>query len=245
MTTTQASLSKRGKRYQAAAKEREHQRQYSPEEAVELVKKMATAKFDEAVELHIRTAADPKRSDHAIRGVVVLPHGIGKSRRVLVFAQSEVATAAREAGADYVADDEIIRRIEQEGWVDFDVAVATPDMMGRIGRLGRVLGRRGLMPNPKAGTVVQPQDLPRVVAEAKKGRVEFRMDRTALIHVAIGKASFPAQSLADNLAAILDAISKARPEGVKGQFVRSIYLTSSMGPSVSLDVNKALALRPA
>jgi large subunit ribosomal protein L1 len=212
---------------------------------VELVKKMATAKFDEAVEVHIRTAADPKRSDHAIRGVVVLPHGIGKPRKVLVFAQSEAANAAREAGADYVADDEIIRRIEQEGWVDFDVAVATPDMMGRIGRLGRVLGRRGLMPNPKAGTVVQPQDLPRVVAEAKKGRVEFRMDRTALIHVAIGKASFPAQSLADNLAAILDAISKARPEGVKGQFVRSIYLTSTMGPSISLDVNKALALQPA
>lgn len=241
--TTAPALRGRSKRYQGVVQQVTHAKAYSPEEAIKLVKGMASAKFDETVEAHIRTAVDTKRTEQTIRGVVVLPHGIGKPRRVVAFVQGEAVAAARQAGADYIADDELVRRIEQEGWADFDLAVATPDMMGRIGRLGRYLGRRGLMPNPRTGTVVPPQDIPRVIQEAKKGRLEFRVDRTAIIHAPIGKVSFSAEQLQDNLAALLDAITKIRIEGLKGQLFRSIYLSSTMGPSAKVDLSKALTMK--
>ncbi|CAI8016547.1 50S ribosomal protein L1 [Geodia barretti] len=180
---------KRGKQYTEAAKAVEKDRLYSPGEAVDIAKQTAKAKFDETVELHLRTNSDPRHADQLVRGVALLPHGLGREIRVLVFAAGEAAAAARRAGADYVGDDDLVQRIE-EGWLEFDVAMATPDVMGRISRLGRVLGRRGLMPNPRAGTVVQPQDFARAIEEAKMGRVEFRLDRTAIIHVPVGKVSF-------------------------------------------------------
>jgi large subunit ribosomal protein L1 len=233
---------KHGRRYQQAVQTVDAQRAYMPEEAIERAKQLASAKFDETVELHLRTASDPRHSDQLVRGVVTLPHGLGKPIRVLVFAMGEAATTAREAGADYVGDDDLVKRIE-DGWIDFDVALATPDMMGRVGRLGRFLGRRGLMPNPRTGTVVQPQDIAEAVEEAKKGRLEYRMDRTALIHVPIGKASFEVRQLLENLAAVMAAVVRAQPTSVKGQFIRSAYLTTTMGPSVRLDVSAATSLR--
>lgn len=235
-------MAKQSKRYQAVAQLVDDQRPHLPEEAVELVKRLASAKFNETVELHLRTTSDPRHSDQLVRGVVTLPHGLGRPISVLVFAVGEAASTAREAGADHVGDDDLVKRIE-DGWLEFDVALATPDMMGRIGRLGRFLGRRGLMPNPRTGTVVQPQDISRAVEEAKKGRVEYRMDRTALIHVSIGKASFDGRQLLENLAAVVEAIVKAQPRTVKGQFIRSAYLTTTMGPSVRLDLPSTLALR--
>jgi len=235
-------MAKQSKRYQTVAQLVDGQRAYPPEEAVELVKRLASANFDETVELHLRTASDPRHSDQLVRGVVTLPHGLGRPISVLVFAMGEAASMAREAGADHVGDDDLVKRIE-DGWLEFDVALATPDMMGRIGRLGRILGRRGLMPNPRTGTVVQRQDIPRAVEEARKGRVEYRMDRTALIHVSIGKASFENPQLLENLAAVVEAIVRAQPSSVKGQFIRSAYLTTTMGPSVRLDLPSTLALR--
>lgn len=233
-------MTSRGKRYQEAAKIVTKETAYAPLEAIRLVKETARAKFDETVELHVRTNADPRHADQLVRGVAVLPHGIGKSIRVLAFVTGEGARISREAGADYVGDDDLIKRIE-DGWLEFDVSVATPDMMGRIGRLGRVLGRRGLMPNPRTGTVVQAEDLPRVIKESKLGRVEYRMDRTAIMHMPIGKASFDEAKLLENLATLVDTIVRARPSGVKGQFIQSLHLASSMGPSVKLDVASALA----
>ena len=185
---------------------------------------------------------DPRHADQLVRGVTILPHGTGKKIRVLVFGQGESVTIAEEAGADFVGNDDIIKQIEG-GWTDFDVSIATPDMMGKIGRLGRILGRRGLMPNPRTGTVVQPEDIPRAVSEAKKGRVEYRLDRTSLIHVAIGKASFDEQQLLDNLSLLMDNIVRARPSGVKGQFIRSAFLTTTMGPSIRMDVASTSALK--
>jgi large subunit ribosomal protein L1 len=203
------------------------------------VKETHYVKFDSTVEIHMRLGVDPRHADQQVRDVVVLPHGLGKSVRVLVFAQGEGATLAREAGADYVADDdEMVAKI-QAGWTEFDVTIATPDSMGKVGRLGRVLGPRGLMPNPKAGTVVPAEDLPRVIREAKAGRVEFRVDKTANLHIPIGKASFEAKQLYDNLAALMEAIKKARPASVKGVFIRHITLTSTMGPGIKLDPNQA------
>ena len=228
-------MAKRGKRYRAVEDMVEKGRAYPVQEAVSLAKKSATAKFDETVELHLRTGSDPRHADQQIRGVTVLPHGTGKPVRVLVFADGEAAAIARDAGADFIGDDEVIKRI-QDGWVDFDVSIATPDMMPKVGRLGRVLGRRGLMPNPRTGTVVQAEDVPRAIQDAKKGRVEFRMDRTALIHVPIGRASFDEDQLMDNLTAVYDNISRARPDAVKGQFIKAAYLTTSMGPSIQFDV---------
>jgi large subunit ribosomal protein L1 len=242
--TAQALKQRHGKRYARIAPLVDRSRRYPPEEAVALVKKTATARFDETIEVHIRTTADPRRAEQMVRGVVVLPHGTGKPRRILVFAQGDAASIARQAGADIIGDDEVIRRIEGEGWTDFDVAIATPDMMGRIGRLGKVLGRKGLMPNPRAGTVVPPQDLPRVIAEAKKGRLEFRLDRLGIIHCPIGKASFPEKHLLENLATLIDAVKRAKPEDMKGVFIRSITLASTMGPGIKLDVPATLALRP-
>lgn len=223
------------KRYAAAKELLEPGKLYRPEEAVRLVKQTATAGFDETVELHLRTGADPQRADQVVRGVAVLPHGIGKPVRVTVFSEGEGATIAEQSGADFVGSDDLVKRVE-EGWVDFDVAIATPDMMSRIGRLGRYLGRRGLMPNPRTGTVVQPDDLPRVISESKKGRVEYRLDRTGLMHLVIGKASFDERHLLENLSSIMDNITHSRPSGVKGQFIIAAYLASTMGPSITLDV---------
>ncbi len=235
-------MAKHGKRHNTATAAIDKDFEYQPEEALALAKNNATAKFDETVELHLRTGADPRHADQMIRGVALLPHGIGKTVRVTVFTQGEAVSIAEEAGADFVGSDEIIQRVEG-GWVDFDVSIATPDMMGRIGRLGRVLGRRGLMPNPRTGTVVQADELPRTIREAKLGRVEFRVDRTSLIHVPIGKASFELDQLMDNLSALMDNITRSRPSGVKGQYIRTAYLTTTMGPSVKMDVASTSALR--
>lgn len=232
---------KHGKQYQDAAKAVDGDRSYSPSEALTLAKETAKAKFDETVELHMRTNSDPRHADQLVRGVVLLPHGLGKEVRVLVFATGEAATAARQAGADYVGDDDLIKKIE-EGWVDFDVAIATPDLMGKVGSLGRVLGRRGLMPNPRAGTVVQPQDFARAIQEAKQGRIEFRLDRTAIIHVPLGKVSFDTEKLLENMNSLLDTVIRARPSAVKGQFIRTAYLTTTMGPSIKLDVARMLTM---
>ena len=235
-------MPKQGKRYATAAALVEEDKGYEPLEAVALAKQTATAKFDETVELHLRTGADPRHADQMVRGVANLPHGVGKRVRVVVFTQGEAATAAEQAGAEYVGSDDIIKRIE-DGWTDFEVSIATPDMMARVGRLGRILGRKGLMPNPRTGTVVQPEDIPRAVNEAKMGRVEYRVDRTALIHVPIGKASFDENQLLENLTTLIDNIMRAGPGGVKGQFIRSAYLTTTMGPSIGLDVALVTALK--
>ncbi|MCD4674363.1 MAG: 50S ribosomal protein L1 [Anaerolineaceae bacterium] len=228
-------MSKHGKKYLAAREKVVAGHAYSPKEAIDLVKETSITKFDATVEVHLRMGLDPRQADQQVRDVVVLPHGLGKTVRVLVFAQGEGARLAEEAGADYVADtDEWIKKI-QNGWTDFDVAIATPDMMGKAGRLGRVLGPRGLMPNPKAGTVVQAAELPRVIEETKAGRVEFRLDKTANLHVAIGKTSFDAQKLFENFAALMDGIKKARPAAAKGTYVRRITITSTMGPGIKID----------
>jgi large subunit ribosomal protein L1 len=231
-------MAKHGKKYLAAAAKIDENKWYQPDEAVGLAKDTAYTKFDSTVEVHMRLGVDPRHADQQVRDVVVLPHGLGKTVRVLVFAQGEGATLARDGGADYVADDEMIAKI-QGGWTDFDVAIATPDMMGKAGRLGRVLGPRGLMPNPKAGTVVPAEDLPRVITEAKAGRVEFRVDKTANLHVPIGKASFTKQQLYDNLAALMEAVKKARPATVKGIYIKRVTLTTTMGPGIKIDPNQA------
>src|SRR5512136_1685079 len=215
---------------------------YAPLEAVKLVKETAFTKFDSAVEVHLRMGLDPRQADQQVRDVVVLPHGLGKTVRVLVFAQGDGATNARNAGADTVADDDETLSKIQGGWLDFDVAIATPDMMGKVGRLGRVLGPRGLMPNPKAGTVVSPADIGRAVTESKAGRVEFRLDKTANIHVSIGKASFDDQKLFENFSALMEAIKKARPSAAKGNYIRHITMTSTMGPGIKVDANLAQSM---
>jgi len=231
-----------GKNYKAALAKVAPDQQYSPEEAVALAKETAYTKFDASVEVHMRTALDPRQADQQLRDVVVLPHGLGKTVRVLVFAAGEGAAAARAVGADLVADDDDAFKKIEGGMMDFDVAIATPDMMGKVGRLGRVLGPRGLMPNPKAGTVVSPQDLERAIREAKAGRVEFRLDKSANIHVVIGKASFEARNLYENFAALMDAINKARPAGAKGAFIRRIVVNATMGPGIRVDPNAALTM---
>lgn len=214
---------------------------YPPREAIELTKKAAYAKFDETVELHLRMGVDPRSADQQVRGVAILPHGLGKKIRVLVLTQGEPAKTAQEAGADYVGADELAKQIEG-GWLDFDIALATPDIMPKVAKLGRILGRRGLMPNPKSGTVVAPQDLPRAIDEARKGRAEFRLDRTGIIHLPIGKLSFDENKLLENLTAVIEAIVKAKPSGAKGQYLKSISLSSSMSPGFKLDLGAVLAL---
>lgn len=234
-----------GKNYLDAIKRVDIEKIYGPQEALKLVKELHYVKFDETVEVHMRTGLDPRQADQQIRDVVVLPKGLGKAVKVLVFAQGEAATAARAAGADFVAEtDEEISRVAG-GYTDFDVAVGTMDMMGKVGRLGRVLGPRNLMPNPKAGTVVQPGDITKAIVSAKAGRVEFRLDKTANIHVQIGKVSFSVEDLYENLVALMAAIRKARPSGAKGIFIKKIVLTSTMGVGIKIDVNNALALESA
>jgi len=231
---------KHGKKFAEALAKVDRQRLYSPEEAIRLIKEVSFAKFDETVELHVRLGIDPRHSDQQVRTTVILPHGLGKVVRVLVFAEGEGARIAEEAGADIVADDEVIARIANEGWTEFDVALAVPDMMRKIGRLGKVLGRRGLMPNPKAGTLIPPEDIPRAIEEARAGRVEFRNDKTANVHVPIGKVSFSEEQLRDNMAAVMDALRRARPTSAKGAYVRRVVVTSTMGPGIRVDTNAAL-----
>ena len=227
---------KKGKRYSEAAKLVEKTKTYDLEEAVALVKKTASAKFDETIEAHIRTGCDGRHADQQIRGAVVLPHGTGKKVRILVFAKDAKAEEAKAAGADYVGAEELIPKIQNENWFEFDVVVATPDMMGVVGRLGRVLGPKGLMPNPKAGTVTM--DVTKAINEIKAGKIEYRLDKTNIIHVPIGKASFTEEQLADNFQTLIDAINKAKPAAVKGQYLRSVTLTSTMGPGVKLNPMK-------
>ena len=227
---------KHGKKYAEAAKLVDRAVAYEPAEAIALVKKTAVAKFDETVEIHIRTGCDGRHADQQIRGAVVLPHGTGKTVRVLVFAKGDKVNEAEAAGADYVGGDELIPRIQNDGWLDFDVVVATPDMMGVVGRLGKVLGPKGLMPNPKAGTVTM--NVAQAIADIKAGKIEYRLDKTNIIHCPLGKVSFSEEALQDNFNALMEAITKAKPSTLKGQYLRSITLTSTMGPGVKVNTMK-------
>ncbi len=234
-------MAKQGKKHQDALKLVDRDQSYDPHEAVSLAKQAAHTKFDESVELHLRMGVDPRHADQQVRGVALLPNGLGKAVRVLVFTQGEAEKVAQDAGADYVGAEELVKKIE-DGWTEFDVAIATPDLMPKIGKLGKILGRRGLMPNPKSGTVTQPDDLTRVISDARKGRVEFKVDRSAIIHTVLGKASFEDEKLIENLTAIIDAVVKAKPSGAKGQYIRSASLSTSMGPGIRLDLTPTLAL---
>mgnify|MGYP000746742765 CR=1 FL=1 len=227
---------KHGKKYMETAKAVDRAKLYDPDEAIALAKKSAVAKFDETIEAHIRTGCDGRHADQQIRGAVVLPHGTGKKVRILVFAKDAKAEEAKAAGADYVGGDELIPKIQNENWFEFDVVVATPDMMGVVGRLGRVLGPKGLMPNPKAGTVTM--DVTKAIQEIKAGKIEYRLDKTNIIHVPVGKASFTEEQLTDNFQTLIDAINKVRPAAVKGQYLKSVTLTSTMGPGVKLNTAK-------
>lgn len=227
---------KHGKKYTETAKLVDRTMLYDPADAIALVKKTATAKFDETIEVHIRTGCDGRHAEQQIRGAVVLPNGTGKTVKVLVFAKGDKVNEAEAAGADYVGGEELIPRIQNDGWLDFDVVVATPDMMGVVGRLGKVLGPKGLMPNPKAGTVTM--DVAKAVNDIKAGKIEYRLDKTNIVHVPVGKASFGDEALRENFNALMDAIMKARPSAVKGQYLRSITLTSTMGPGVKVSVAK-------
>lgn len=230
-----------GKRYQEAANLIEQNKAYPPQEAIDLTKKTSYAGFDETVELHLRMGLDPRHADQQIRGVALLPHGLGKKIRILVFTQGEAVKIAEEAGADYVGGDELIKKIE-EGWLDFDVAIATPDMMGRIGKLGKILGRRGLMPNPKLGTVIAATEFPRVIKDARKGRAEFKLDRTGNIHLSLGKISFKPDMLMDNLSTAMEAIIRAKPSGAKGQYIKSATIATSMGPGIKLELKSIMGM---
>ena len=227
---------KHGKKYGEAAKLVDRATQYDPAEAIGLVKKTATAKFDETVEVHIRTGCDGRHAEQQIRGAVVLPNGTGKTVKVLVFAKGAKLDAAQAAGADFVGGDELIHKIQNEGWLDFDVVVATPDMMGVVGRLGKVLGPKGLMPNPKAGTVTM--DVTKAINDIKAGKIEYRLDKSNIIHVPVGKASFSEEALAENYNALMDAIMKAKPSALKGQYLKSITLATTMGPGVKVSTAK-------
>jgi len=235
-------MPKRGRKYQEAANLLEQTRLYAPEEALELAKKTSYAKFDATVELHLRTGLDPRHADQQVRGVVLLPKGTGKEVRILVLAEGEADKIARDAGADYVGSDELIDQI-QKGWFEFDVAIATPPMMRKVGRLGRLLGPRGLMPSPKAGTIVADEDLERVIRETRQGRVEYRVDKTANIHVPIGKTSFATEGLLENMSAVMEAIVKARPAATKGAFIRKVTVCNSMGPGIKVDPTAATSMK--
>jgi large subunit ribosomal protein L1 len=231
-----------GKKFKEALSKLEHEKLYQPQEALELLKQIAFAKFDETVEIHLRTGVDPRHADQVIRSSVALPAGTGKTRRVIAFAQGEKVREAEEAGADVAGGEELVQRI-QGGWLEFDVAVATPNMMGLVGRLGRVLGPRGLMPNPRTGTVTD--DIGRVIREVKGGRIDFRVDKTAVIHMPIGRVSFDVDKLLQNLAAAVDAVVRAKPSAAKGQYIRSITVATTMGPGIKLELQPTLALAAA
>ena len=226
-------MSKKGKRYRELAKLVDRTKLYEPEDALNLSKETAKAKFDETIELHLKLGVDSRHADQQVRGAVVLPHGTGKTVRTLVFAKGDKAKEAESAGSDFVGAEELVAKIQNENWFDYDIVVATPDMMGVVGRLGRVLGPKGLMPNPRSGTVTM--DVARAISETKAGKVEYRVDRTAIVHVPIGKASFGAEKLGDNLAALMDAVVKARPSAAKGSFVRSVAISSTMGPGIRIN----------
>ncbi|MGB9662568.1 MAG: 50S ribosomal protein L1 [Moorellaceae bacterium] len=230
-------MPKHGKKYVEAKKLVDRQRLYDPAEALNLVKKTAVAKFDETVEVALRLGVDPRHADQQVRGTVVLPHGTGKTRRVLVFAKGDKAKEAEEAGADFVGAEELVEKI-QGGWLDFDVAIATPDMMGVVGKLGRILGPRGLMPNPKTGTVTM--DVARAVKEVKAGKIEFRVDKAGIIHAPIGKVSFPEQKLEENFRALVEAVVRAKPAAAKGQYIKGVAVSSTMGPGIKVNPLKAL-----
>ena len=229
------------KSYIEAAKLVDRAEAYHPREAIELAKKAAFTRFDETVELHLRMGVDPRNASQQVRGVALLPHGLGRKVRILVFAQGEAERIAKDAEADFVGGDELVKQIE-DGWLDFDTTIATPDMMGKVGKLGKILGRKGLMPNPKSGTVVAATDLPRVISDARKGRVEFKLDRTAIIHVPLGKVSFEVDKLLDNLTSVIEAVTKAKPSGAKGQYIRTASLATTMGPGIKLDLRPTLSL---
>ncbi len=232
---------KRGKKYLTALEKIDSLSAYPPREAIALLKDTAFAKFDETVELHIRTGLDTRHADQQLRGTIVLPNGLGKGQRVLVFAEGEAARIAEEAGADYVGTEDLAKKIEG-GWLEFDVALAVKEVMPKVGRLGRVLGPRGLMPNPRTNTVVQAEDLPKAIRDAKHGRVEFRTDRTSLVHVPLGKVGFSEDALLENLTALIDAVAHERPAGAKGQYIRSLTLASTMGPGIRMDIPATLSL---
>lgn len=234
-------MAKHGKKYQEALKLLDKTKEYSPEEAIELAKKMSYTAFDETIEVHLRMGLDPRNATQQVRGVTLLPHGLGKEVKVLVFAQGEGEKIAQDSGADFVGNDDLVKKIEG-GWLEFDIAIATPDMMSKVGKLGKVLGRRGLMPNPKSGTVVDASNLPRAIGDARKGQVEFKLDRTAIIHLPFGKVSFDEDKLKDNLSAIVEAVVKAKPSGAKGQYVKTASITTSHGPGINLDLKPTLAL---
>ena len=233
-------MAQRGKKYRAALEKIDRTRTYEPKEAVSLVKEAAFANFDESVELHIRTGLDTRHADQQLRGTIVLPNGLGKAQRVLVFAEGEAARIAEQAGADTVGADDLIKKVEG-GFLDFEIALAVKEMMGKVGRLGRVLGPRGLMPNPRTNTVVEAEDLPKAIRDSKQGRVEFRTDRTNLVHVPLGKVSFTEDALIENLASLIDAIVREKPTGAKGQYIRSLTLTTTMGPGIKLDIPTTLS----
>jgi large subunit ribosomal protein L1 len=235
-------MAKHGKKYLEAAKLVDQAKTYTPSEAVGLVKKIAYAGFDSSVDLHLRMNLDSRKADQQIRGTVLLPSGSGKTVRIVVFAEGEGAKAAMDAGADYVGSDDIVQKI-QGGWLDFDVAIATPQLMGKVGRLGKVLGPRGLMPNPKTHTVIQPEDLPQAIGEARQGRVEYRLDKLGIIHVPVGKVSFSEEQLLANLTALMEAIARARPSSVKGVYIKKITMAATMGPGIKVDVNQALEMK--
>lgn len=228
-------MAKHGKKYREAFANVDREKKYTPLEAVTLAKELAYANFDETVEIHVRLGVDPRHADQIVRDLVNLPHGLGKEVKVLVFAQGEDAQLARDAGADYIADgDDLINKIEG-GWFDFDIAIATPNMMGKVGKLGPVLGPRGMMPNPKAGTMIPGEDLPRVIEEAKSGRIEYRVDKTANVHVPIGKVSFSEEQLHDNMGALMESLVSNRPASTKGQYVKKVVVATSMGPGIIVD----------
>ncbi len=234
-------MAKHGKRYQEAAQLVERTKEYDPQQAIALAKQAAYANFDETVELHLHMGLDPRHADQQVRGVASLPHGLGKKINVLVFTQGEGVRIAEEAGAEHVGCDELVKRIEG-GWLEFDIAIATPDVMNKVSKLGKILGRRGLMPNPKSGSIVPPNDLPRAISDAQKGRVDFRIDKTAVIHLPVGKLSLDNDKLLDNLATLIETVMRAKPSGAKGQYVRSATLSTSMGPGIKLDLNPTLEL---
>lgn len=233
-----------GKKFEAAKAQVDRMKVYTPDEAIKLAKQLSFVKFDETVEVHFRLGVDPRHADQQVRGVVVLPHGTGRKVRIAVFAEGDAARLAEEAGADVVGGDDLIKRV-QDGFADFEIAMATPNLMGKVGRLGRILGPRGLMPNPKSGTVVPADDLPRAIHEARAGRVEFKVDKTSNVHVPIGKRSFGDQQLLENLGALVEAINRAKPAAAKGVYIKNMVLTTTMGPGIRLDLTQATSLKAA